>query len=211
MSDVVCFWVEDSGFAEISFRRYYYYTDMPEIEHKCDVTVPIGRQSVERDDDGYLKSLKPADYQYDERWPKSCPECGRDFGLLTNLDGVGRSNVKMSTQVNQESIYRRVDTGEEWGMRHLPPGAMFDAIWSRHWGVGEDGISLTVVCPYTGNDARGSMWHVDGPASGSGRELIKNAWTRTGDPKNPSTLTVRPSILMSHYHGFLTNGILASC
>ncbi len=53
-------------------------------------------------------------YAGDPRWPTHCP-CGYEF------------QPKDEWQVFRESLYRREDTGEEWPMRELPPGAMYDA------------------------------------------------------------------------------------
>jgi hypothetical protein len=85
---------------------------------------------------------------------------------------------------------------------------MFDATWHHNHWVGADGISLMVVCPPDLGDNRSNFWIPDGLASNS-TEIP--GWTRTGDPRNPPTLTIRPSIQTGSYHGFLTNGELVSC
>lgn len=110
------------------------------------------------------------------------------------------------------------DYTDGWTDRTLPPGAMLDAWWYHEitgW-TGPDGIALVVVLPpehvrsdegYVGRvDNRGNWWHVDGPSRNNG--VPGPGWTRTGDPRNPPTLSVIPSINTCDYHGFLTNGVL---
>ena len=196
-----CFWVEPSGLAELSLRRY-----LSRLGNSCaaspygycDETVAIGRIAERRSEDGYLAFIRPEEFIDDPRWPTRCSHCGREFGPV-DPSGVSRfDRDAVNDQVNQEPIYRAAD-GREWPMDRLAPGAMFDATW-RHDGPG--GISLTVVTPYRGQDARIGFWHVDCPASNSDRP-----WDRTGDPKaTPPTVSATPSILTPHYHGFLQIG-----
>ena len=56
----------------------------------------------------------------------------------------------------------------------------------------DDGINLVAVCP------NGLIWDVDGPAVRDG-EVTHHAWTRSGDPRQPSTLTVAPRSKMWAY------------
>lgn len=183
-----CFWVEDTGEVELTLRRY---ADGPCGDRSYhNAVAPIGRAAAARSEEGYLEALPVEAYAGDERWPPVC-SCSRPF---TDED---------PWQVNQRPIYRARD-GREWVDDKLPPGAMFDALWSRPWGVGADGIALTVVLPPDSEDSRSHWWHVDGPARGEGQEPKPNAWTRTGDPKaEPPTVDANPSILTNDYHGYL--------
>lgn len=81
---------------------------------------------------------------------------------------------------------------------------MLDAFW--HARKGPDGIALVVVLPPAKEDTRSNWWHVDGPSRNNGEP--GPGWTRTGDPRNPPSLSVSPSILTDGYHGFLTAGVL---
>jgi hypothetical protein len=71
-------------------------------------------------------------------------------------------------------------------------------MWTADWmqWSGPDGHSLCVMTP-------GGEWLIDGPARD---DENRRAWTRIGTPPN---ITVKPSILMRTYHGFLTNGVLS--
>lgn len=190
------FWTEDTDQEDAYLRRYAEGLECP-LGGSHDVMWFAARIPAERDEDGYSHE-RPVDYFARSQYPTECP-CGYTF---TEDD---------PWQVWTDSVYRRPDTGEEWGMRSLPPGAMFDAFWS-----GTDGIALTVVLPYVcgdraAYDARASMWNVDGPATSKDGGVKWGAWTRTGDPKAvPPTVTASPSIDAGSpcYHGFLTNGVL---
>jgi len=99
-----------------------------------------------------------------------------------------------------------------WTDRTLPPGAMLDAYWRRDTvHVGADGISLVIVLPPekrrsdTGEiDNRGNWWNVDGP------NFNNATWNRTGDPRDPTSLSITPSINTPDYHGFVTAGVLTN-
>jgi len=209
-----CFWVEDTGNVELGLRRFTWSdtdNDRPpgrpghgprppcangKTHH--DASVRLDRAPARRNDEGYLQAIPAEEYSGDQRWPATCANCAYEF-----VD-------EDVWQVNQLPLYRRPDTGEEWIDRVLPIGAMFDAFWHRHWGIGPDGIALTVVLPpgSPGDDSRARWWHIDGPARGDGGTK-PNAWTRTCDPKAvPPTVDVNPSILTSDYHGFLRHGVL---
>ena len=98
-------------------------------------------------------------------------------------------------------FYRRLDTGEI--VEGLPPGAMFDpdVIYGGETKYhGPDGKGLVVILP------SGENWHIDSPASNGAPNVA--GWKRTGVPP---TVTARPSIQTSLYHGFLTDGVLTEC
>lgn len=197
-----CFWVEETDLAEVSLRRYAARgegetTACPGPYGYHNASVVLHRAAARFGPDHSIAAIPVEEYADDPRWPVECPHCGYVF---TDDD---------SRQVNQDIVYRRPDTGEEWAGHTLPTGAMFDAPWYHAFGVGPDEIALVVVLPpMTEGDTRGLWWHVDGPARSEGHTK-PGAWTRTGDPKAvPPTVDVNPSILTPSYHGYLRNGVL---
>lgn len=217
MPDVECFWVEETVEAELSLRRFTFGTydeEPPSRGHRsCPFRAPwpsgertyhgghdsggvvvVDRAPLRQDERGMLALIRPEEFAGDVRWPAVCRDCG---AVLTEED---------NPQVNQAPIYRAIDGRGEWPQRSLPPGSMFDTPWRRPGVVGPDGITLTVVVPYDGVDARNGMWCVDGNATNS-----KTPWDRTGDPRVPGQVTANPSILIGGmYHGWLRAGVLVS-
>lgn len=208
-----CFWIERTGRVRLGLRRFTFsvgegqeedgrHHDCPTGQSGCDASVALDVMVPLRFSDegdygkvmaGVPKSREPG--RRDKRWPPACSKCGEPF------------TKDAQWQVFQEIEYRRSDNGELLYMRNYPgrelAGAMLDQFWHLTGSdgkpnVGDDGISLCVVLP------DGMPWHVDGEATGGGR------WTRTGDPRDPQTLTVAPSILTTNYHGFLRAGILTA-
>jgi hypothetical protein len=109
--------------------------------------------------------------------------------------------------------WKRADTGQEFESPHLAgEGALYDAPWIRgtNWrGTLEqdllkaypDGLTVVVITP-------GGPWVIDGP-SYDGTAHHPCPWTRTGDPRSPSTFSVSPSINQTgSYHGWLRDGEL---
>lgn len=199
MSKIRCFYVVESGRTKRSLRRYKSSeTDKCSVSgfgyHNAHTPIEDGQQAPR----SYISSSPANDYDGDPRWPTHCA-CGYEF-----QPGDER-------QVFTESIYRNEATGEEWPMRELPPGAMYDAWWYRDddgephrgtgtgTGTGADGISL-IVClpPGGGND----YWYVDDKANNG------PGWERTGTVPN---VTANPSIQTPRYHGWLRNGVLVEC
>lgn len=126
----------------------------------------------------------------DDQWPTVCAGCG-----AACADGWER-------QANQDEYLRDAD-GNQWPQSELPIGALWDAPWlhGTTW-IGEDGISLHVMLP----PGRASdTWSPDCPST-NGRP-----WSRTGDPRQPDTLNVEPSILTPYWHGHLRPGQLVEC
>jgi hypothetical protein len=194
-----CFWTEETGEVDISLRRY---RDTIEGEPPCpgprthhDAQVIVVREPHRRDAEGVLNAIPVEEYADRPDWPAACG-CGYVFVPEDHW------------QVNQEPLYRAVATGQEWRQHSLPVGAMYHAPWYGVWGVGADGIALMVVLPPERPDMRANFWHVDGPANHGDGTLVPNAWTRTGDPRDPPTLTVNPSIQTDEYHGYLHDGVL---
>lgn len=197
-----CFWVERTGEAEVSLRRY------SEADTPCpagarsyhNAVVPIGRVPLDERPDGTYSGNDDSVPHDDPRWPTACA-CGYAFAETD------------AWQVNHDAVYGA--DGREWPARSLPPGAMLDARWSPAAWKGPDGLGLTVVLPegpYVEGetDTRGWWWNVDGPSNDGAGNLNAHAWTRTGDPKAvPPTISATPSInAVGRYHGFLTNGVL---
>lgn len=210
-----CFWIEPTGWAAVGLRRFTFGPSSergvrcPEAEHDWghDATRIVERLRFEvvwkRDDeDGYVSmegvpdELVPA--HTSRLWPRCCDRCGEKFP--PKPAGMWQAFVAQE--------FTRSDTGETFlerasGLQQPSmAGALYDATW-LHGRAGEsfykvrdrgDGIILLAVTP------NGVPWVVDGEASSGGY------WERTGDPRNPETLTVSPSILVPGYHGFLQQG-----
>lgn len=217
-----CFWVEPTFEAEIGLRRFSYGTgaqDCASGYHSAmvflDERVPV---SIVTSEDGHKHwdYVQGDNQPYDDpRWPTTCEKgCGYVFTDTDNWQGW------------TEPLYRRTDTGElrvqHWNIMPqnaptLEPGAMWHAFWREEYGPlnpdkPQDGIVLLVRCPYMDDrspERGGQDWCVDAPSTGSG-----GFWTRVGDPRQPETLTVTPSIAIGlagqpgFYHGFLRDGVL---
>jgi len=137
---------------------------------------------------------------FDERWPKECA-CGYVF------------KPEDDWQLFCESIWES-ETGEQWTLRDLPPGAMYDADWIHgrdNW-CGEDGKALQVILPNK------HVWHIDGPCINCTRPNDPHkCWVRHGTPpvltvdKNGNTCSAGGgSIQAEDYHGFLRDGVLSA-
>lgn len=214
-----CYWLEPTGEVALGLRRYAYHGgdgthvwDCSSGNHDAftwrGITAPAMRR---RTPDGREHMAAAAEVPHDDpAWPAACERgCGYVF---TDAD---------RWQEWEESLYRRVaghgglyilhsSIGAPPGAEPAGPGAMWDAWWlhDSDW-KGPDGISLLVRCPRPdGTPGTPHDWIADGPATGGGR------WTRTGDPRQPATLTITPSIACGHpgtpgyYHGFLRAGVL---
>lgn len=223
--ELVCFWTEPTGESEIVLRRYTWADsadgcaggDHLAREQAGRAAVPI----VTRDDGRRVyASIDPAAYAGDPRWPSRCG-CGYEF---TDTD---------ERDIDQEPIYRRPDTGEEWRRRYLPPGALYDAWWYSP--KGPDGLCVTVICP------DGSRWIIDSRASNCGfknepeavdllelfgldpdqiAQARHHCWIRHGDPRTEPVTVDKDgftcqagggSIQTGTYHGFLTAGSFRPC
>lgn len=198
MSEIRCFFAVESGRTTQSLRRWHDSSDA-----KCpvsgwgyhDAEMRIEDAAERRSENGHHRmSPSPLEFRGDPRWPARCA-CGYTFQADDHW------------QVFTDAIYRNEATGEEWPMRSLPPGAMYDAWWYRDDAgvgradgtVGADGLCLCVCLPPGGGL---DYWYVDGPAKGGGH------WTRTGTVPN---VTAMPSILTPSYHGWLRDGVLVQC
>lgn len=190
MPEIRCFFVVESTRITQELRRY-------SSDSKCAASGYGYHNRSTRIEDlpstpkTYISGPPVEMYKDDPRWPKHCL-CGYEFRPEDNW------------QVFVETIYRREDTGEEWPLRALPPGAMYDAWWyrdgkGRDHKAGPDGMNLHVCLPPEGGL---DYWHVDGPSKDGGH------WTRSGTVPN---ITVSPSILTPRYHGHLRGGVLVPC
>ncbi len=192
---VECFWVEPTGKALRTLRRYSDAENgecpaHPGAYSHHDVSVEIGADfdviwNDEPDGARYVAALSVEDFGDDPRWPTHCT-CGYEFRLDDHW------------QVNQEPVYAGADGREAWTSpahgRKPTPGAMFDTFWRPELRKA-DGRAISVVCP------DGQVWCIDDQATGGGY------WERHGEAPR---LTVTPSIMTGDYHGFLTDGVLTA-
>lgn len=192
---VECFWVEPTGKAVRSLRRYASRDergscpDMPGEYSYHNDSVDIGDDfdAIWREEDWgkAVASIDVDEYKDDDRWPTHC-SCGYEFQDDDNW------------QANQEPIMASKDGRKAWihptHGRKPTPGAMFDTYWRSRLQK-EDGLTISVVCP------DGMVWCIDDEASSGGY------WTRTGTPPK---ITARPSILTPDYHGWLDDGVLSA-
>jgi hypothetical protein len=205
-----CFWLEPTGQAALGLRRFTFSSssvrgeDCPAKEkwgHDASVVLEDVRFEVQwkTTEDGYVsQEMPPAELvppRDDSRWPQVCEACGNEF------------QDSAQWQYYAADEYSRSDGGvvlaRSSGLQQKEMGgALYDARW-LHGMAGKsfydvrdrgDGIVLLAICP------NGMPWVVDGKATGGG------FWERTGDPRNPETLTVTPSIVAGDYHGFLQGG-----
>lgn len=212
-----CFWLEPAGRVALGLRRYAYSGTSGSSIYDCaagnhDAFAWRGLTAPERltEHDGHWHSAEPEPVDHaDPAWPRQCQRgCGYAFAEEDRW------------QEWAETLYRRADgrgvvilhtgIGTPPGCAVAGPGALWDGWWLPAAWKGADGIGLLCRCPDPARPAepRAHDWIVDGPATGGGR------WTRTGDPRDPPSLTVHPSIAAGdpaepgYYHGFLQGGQL---
>ena len=183
-----CFMLEPTLRGRRALRRFTWSSETqcpvyPNWGH--DASTPIEDGDMHRNPAGYFDCDDKNVPHDDPRWPTQCA-CGYQFA----------DSDQWQVSVNQ--IYRAED-GREFTIHpsradQAPAGAMWRSEWLEPHMAGPDGISLTMVLP------DGHHWTIDGPSTSGG------GWTRTG---TPPMITVRPSILTPHYHGWLTDGVLS--
>lgn len=152
------FWCEPIEFVELALRRYRSIDDKDPtaqcpgrqgyhnaFHHAGKFPITYGERKIKGRK--YLGSRDDDVEKDDHRWPTKCDNC--DYRFIE----------QDQKQVFQEHVYRRVDTGEEFGLRHAPVGAMWDAWWYGKKRLYPDGIHLMVKLP---NDHE---WSVDHHAS----------------------------------------------
>jgi hypothetical protein len=210
-SRIPCFWIEPAGRIALYLRRYSAGT--PETRcrygyHNADVK--IGERPSTNDlDDKQRVGMGPevaamrhsgpephwsVDYPVTHgAWPTKCDHCDYVFAPDDHWHYHARD------------VYRNPATGEEKQRDEFPAGAIYRATWYEdipEW-TGPDGMSLIVTVPDTLGRTR--AWTPDVPSKDGA------PWQRTGDPRRPETLTIRPSILFTsapRFHAWLTNGQL---
>lgn len=191
---IPCFLVEYTGRGRLYRRRYAKPTTVAACparlgfhNARLSLGLEVPDPVVESDGHKHLAFVHgpgTPEERADGRWPAAC-ECGYAF---THED------VWM---IGTESIYRRVETGEEKTLGEFGAGAMFSAFWMAGFGrPGDDGQIWCVRLP------DGIDWCIDGPSRDGG------FWARQGTAPR---LSVTPSILTPGYHGFLTDGALTAC
>lgn len=229
MNPLKAFFIEPTGRQLVYLRRYR--STRGGDDKKCplhgyhDVSILIGEREEKKTPEGYIESIPVEEYQDDPRWPVKC-ECGYEFNIQDDADKF---------QVFNDSIYRRRDTGEEFGFRKAPPGAIWNAWWLPEAWAGPDGLRLVAKTP-DGHD-----WMIDGRASNctekcgncgrpyhEHREKICDGFKRTDNHKcwtrntnldcldvgkgyGPTCAAGAGSILTGEWHGFLRNGFFVSC
>lgn len=182
---VACYWLTPLPRAAVYLRRYTPGRhDCPGGHGYHDASQYIGRQPLPHGTHGYVRGAAPP--HDDTRWPTRCAACGYTFA---EDDVWQHGQHRLWAPPGSEASCRPL---HEWG-----PGALYDATWYPDAWRGADGIALVARCP------NGMDWTVDHVSSSGGR------WQRTGDPRQPGTLQVQPSIAIgepgspSYYHGWL--------
>lgn len=211
MERIRCFLIKATPEVEVYLRRYR-LSQKDVLEAKCPdpygyhtASVLIGREPAQYDEQGYIcngigkKNAVPHD---DPRWPTRCA-CGYTF----------QEEDEWQKDVHQ--IYRREDTGEEYILRNVPPGAMWEAWWLDSMHKPQGPHNLMVKTP-------GGEWAIDSQASNCTlkedyKQEKHHCWVRTGTPPNvtvgkdgPTCSAGAGSIQCGSYHGFLRNGWLES-
>lgn len=218
--DAVCIWADRAAKVARWLRRYRgsfagaerYKCPQPGNYGACEAMVRVEDLPFEGEfvpaapSEGFFGDpppTAPEAFAGDPRWPRRCA-CGYEFCDADERD------------VLSDHVYRAAD-GREWPHRELPPGALHDHWWEVHALVpcgspppakghyaiqtvpGMPNAVPTVVLPMGGCFELGSQ------SSGGGW------WNVVGDPRQPETLSVTPSIWRKGYwHGFLTAGRMIS-
>lgn len=214
-----CYWLEETGRVAFGLRRYTWRDAQAGARvWECSAGWHAGfgwrgltgpARMVEDADGGgrrHYAMAAPVSHG-DPAWPGECQRgCGYRF---TDEDRWQEWEEPILSGQGGEWV-RHVSWPPPPGTQTAGPGAMWDAWWLPAAWKGADGIGLMVRCPDPARPAepRAHDWIVDGPATSGGR------WTRVGDPKDPPSLTVTPSIAAGEpgtpgfYHGFLQAGTL---
>ena len=188
MAEIRCFFAEPIAKVNVELRRYVGSEKGkcagPYGYHNASVVIEVKEKPLPPPEDRYESTS--IDFAHDDaRWPKACP-CGYEF-----QEGD-------EWQTNEHRLYAGGD--KEFALREAPSGAMWDAWWWGDDGKGPDGIHLVVQTP-------GGEWMPDRPSRNQDGTQGPS-WQRSGSIPD---VTVRPSILMRNYHGYLTNGVLSDC
>lgn len=234
MDPIDTFWCEPTGKARITLRRYTMgdyadgrYDHQPDRNRRmcgavephngytpgCTASAVVFEAAPERRGaDGFLTVWPSDEFAGNPAWPDICERCGVPF---TDNDS--------HRAVNQNAWYIAPGRGQ-WTIADLPAGAMYDAHWYHDrngptaW-VGDDGISLMVVCPPGG--ALHAHWCVDGPATNCDRKgEAHRCWCRSGRPRAANVNVTKDgcdtctagagSIATADWHGYLRDGRLVT-
>jgi hypothetical protein len=209
---VKAFFLEPTRTRRIFLRRSSFGKDIcTKNEYGCDspfVSAGLPDEPFEyRIEDGYRTFPPPPQISHDDpHWPLICEHCGRPF------------SADADWRVDQEEVYRRIDTGEIFaGERNFPDGALWYAegylarYYERQMGPGPDGHILMAKCP------GGGVWCIDSRASNCTMkdDAKHRCWVRHGDPrtgmihvdKNGLTCAAGAGSIQTHnWHGSLHNG-----
>ena len=189
-----CFWLEPTGREGVRLRRFTFQSKKPcpanDWGHDASSPIIAYRKMVLKPSEhGDVRTSPRNRARSNPAWPKACEACGY---LFADDD---------AWKTNGDPEWRRDDgTLIVAEASHLPPGALFHWGWDpwKEWRDRYgDGINLYAICP------NGGSWGVDGAAWVDGKQTKPEAWTRSGDPRRPGTLTVTPSIIAGDYHGWL--------
>ena len=114
---VKCVWYDRAPKIKRELRRYAHNRDCPvRLPGRCaccDVFVPF--DIIEWHEP--IIAVQEGPPRDDPRWPTECDRCGYKF-LETD-----------AWQVFTDAIYRNSETGQEFFMRELPVGAMYNSHW----------------------------------------------------------------------------------
>lgn len=186
VAPVKCFLVEDMKVARFSLRRY---ASGPKCSGRHGYHTAMGAVLAE------LPNVLSAPADVPERpardhqgWPRAC-DCGYAF---TDED---------EWQVFQDALYRG-PSGDVWTRDQIPAGGVYFADWWPDRGA--DGKNWAVVLP------DGTHWMTESKANNCDcpSDPSHRCWKRSGTAPE---LTVKPSLQVHGWHGFLTDGILRSC
>jgi hypothetical protein len=206
MARIKCFPIEPIERVAVYLRCYSGAECMQCAEQYHNVMIRIEDDDAAYDVRHERRIVQPAQgisVRPDPRWPQYCL-CGFKFR-------------EQDRQVFYDQIYRNTETGEEYPLRNVPVGAVWNAWWNTDWVTmtGPDGRSLTVMTP-------GGEWCIDGRANNCTMPADKThkCWVRHGSvedgtlhvDKNGHTCGAGAgSIALPRYHGFLHDGHLVDC
>lgn len=219
-----CYWLEETNQAEVGLRRFSDTKDIKEFdcEHGYHQAFAWLGERVEREK--VMHSAGGARHESwemarhdekDPRWPTVCDVCKTYEFKPGDTKQAWHESIMLGADGTEYSTHwKHVPDG----VKMAEAGAMWDGWWMNGTGginpaKPQDGIHLIVRCPNRDGLPGGQDWPVDYRSTGAGSSGA--FWTRTGDPREPKTLTVRPSISINkttdpnHYHGWLTNGVLS--
>lgn len=193
-----CFLIEHTGRVR-HYLQSYNFEKCPAREHGYHSASAAG-DTGPMSEDGIHHLLSADLYPDDPRWPTTC-KCGYVF------------TAEDSRNVCTDSIWRRVDTGEELELKDVPAGAMWFSPWHDRFYTPQLEHCLCVKLP------DGTEWCIDGRATNCTLpgNTEHHCWVIEGTPPDitagkagPTCSAGAGSIQTHGYHGFLRNGWLES-